>query len=200
MAYDYLRMNGVLLKINVIKLFEVEIKAKIKNFNEIKENLIKLGAIKKKLIIMDDYYFKHPNKDFGKTDEALRIRITDEKKYLTYKGPKLDEITKTREEIEIEIQEPEKFKVILKKLGFIEVPKISKKREIYEINKIKICLDDVQFIGKFIELEIEVNDEEDRIKKVNELIKFAENIGIKQKDFIRKSYLELVKEGVKGYI
>ena len=184
----------------MIKLFEVEIKAKIKNFIEIRENLIKLGAIKKKLISMEDYYFKHPKRDFGKTDEALRIRKTNEKKYLTYKGPKLDKITKTREEIEIEIQEPEIFKVILKKLGFVEVPKISKKREIFELNKIKICLDDVQFIGKFIELEIEAKDEEDRIKKVNELIKFAESIGINKKDFIRKSYLELIRDGVKGYI
>lgn len=184
----------------MILLIEVEIKAKIKSFNKIKEILIQMGAVQKKVIVMEDYYFKHPNKDFAKTDEALRLRKTNEKKYLTYKGPKIDELTKTREEIEVEIDEIEKFKVILIKLGFIEVPRILKKREIYEINKIKICLDEVQFIGKYIELEIEAINDQDRINKVDKLIKFAESIGIKKEDFIRKSYLELVKDEIKGYI
>lgn len=184
----------------MILLFEVEIKAKVKDFNKIKEKINEIGAKQKKIVTMEDYYFKHPQRDFAKTDEALRIRKTNEKKYLTYKGPKIDEITKTREEIEIEIVENDKLKTIFKKLGFIEVPKIYKKREIYEINDITICFDDVQFLGKFIELEIEAKDEKDKIKKIDELLKFAKNIGLNQKDFIRKSYLELVKEEVKGYI
>ena len=181
-------------------LFEVEIKAKIDNFDAIKEKLKKLGAIKKKDLKMGDIYFKHPARDFAKTDEALRIRKSNESNFLTYKGPKLDEITKTRNEIEMEITEPRKLKKILINLGFIEVPKIRKKREIYELNDYKICLDEVDFIGKYIEIETEVKDENDRIKKTNELINFAKELGINKEDFIRKSYLELIKEKVKDYI
>ena len=184
----------------MILLFEVEIKAKIRNISRIKEKINELGAIQKKIINMEDIYFKHPNRDFAITDEALRIRITENMKFLTYKGPKIDKLTKTREEIEISIENSDKLKIILKKLGFIEVPKIKKQREIYEINDISICFDDVEFIGKFIEIETSAKDEQERVEKLDKLINFAKKIGIEQKDFIRKSYLELVKNKMKDYI
>ena len=56
-----------------------------------------------------DEYFQHPCRDFQKTDEALRVRTTslakDKNKfhYLTYKGVKLFEVGKTRQEIEYSI-------------------------------------------------------------------------------------------------
>ncbi len=181
-------------------MFEVEIKAKVDNFDAIRENLKKIGAIKKKELKMGDIYFKHPSRDFAKTDEALRIRNSNKNNFLTYKGPKLDELTKTRKEIEIEINEPRKLKNILLNLGFIQVPKIKKKRVIYEINQFQICLDDVDFIGKFVEIETEVKDEIDRELKTNEIINFAQELGISKENFIRKSYLELIKEKVKNYI
>ena len=184
----------------MILVFEVEIKAKIENFDSLKEKLNQLGAVQKNIIKMEDIYFKHPSRDFAMTDEALRIRKTDDTKILTYKGPKLDEITKTRKEIEMEITDQKKLKSILIKLGFIEVPKIKKKRVIYELDDYSICLDEVDFIGKYIEIESEVAIEEDRIKKTEELINFAEQLGIDKESFIRKSYLELIKEKVKDYI
>ncbi|MEM4524643.1 MAG: class IV adenylate cyclase, partial [Archaeoglobaceae archaeon] len=47
-----------------------------------------------------DLYFSHPCRDFAETDEALRIRV-EKKIKMTYKGPKVDEETKTREEVNL---------------------------------------------------------------------------------------------------
>ncbi|MHA1893045.1 MAG: class IV adenylate cyclase, partial [Candidatus Helarchaeota archaeon] len=107
-------------------MFEVEIKAKIDDYTEMKKKFEKMGIIQKKIVTIEDTYFKHPKRDFSKTDEALRIRKTNEKRYLTYKGPKLDNTTKTREEIEIEVEEIKNLEKILIKLGFKKVPKIKK--------------------------------------------------------------------------
>ena len=89
-------------------MIEVEVKAKIENFEDMKKKLENLGAIKSKKEFQEDIYFNSPIVDFAKSDEALRIRTTKENNntniFITYKGPKIDSESKTREEIEIGIE------------------------------------------------------------------------------------------------
>ena len=84
-------------------MIEVEVKAKIDNFEDMEKKLENLGAIKSKKEFQEDIYFNSPIVDFAKTDEALRIRTTKENNekniFITYKGPKIDSKSKTREEI-----------------------------------------------------------------------------------------------------
>ena len=46
-------------------------------------------------------------RDFAATDEALRIRRVGDANFVTYKGPKLDQSTKTRREIEVPLADGE---------------------------------------------------------------------------------------------
>ncbi|MGL4669078.1 MAG: class IV adenylate cyclase [Methanobacteriaceae archaeon] len=55
-------------------MIEVEVKAKIKDFESIRLKILEIGAIKIKDEFQEDIYFNSPIKDFAKTDEALRIR------------------------------------------------------------------------------------------------------------------------------
>ena len=86
-------------------MIEVEVKAKINSFDEIKDKLNDLGAIKVKTEHQEDRYFNSPVVDFAKSDEALRIRETKTEEshnlFITYKGPKIDSKSKTREEVEM---------------------------------------------------------------------------------------------------
>ncbi|WP_407432178.1 class IV adenylate cyclase, partial [Methanobrevibacter sp.] len=59
-------------------MIEVEVKAKIENFDDMKKKLENLGAIKSKKEFQEDIYFNSPIVDFANTDEALRIRTTKE--------------------------------------------------------------------------------------------------------------------------
>lgn len=58
-------------------------------------------------------------------DKALRIRKTENpdtkevKAQLNCKGPKLDQVSMTRKETEIEIQEPERMEEILAELELV---------------------------------------------------------------------------------
>jgi len=52
-----------------------------------------------------DRYFSHPTRDFAATDEALRLRCTDDGVRITWKGPRLDAAAKTRREIELPLAE-----------------------------------------------------------------------------------------------
>ncbi|EEB74875.1 class IV adenylate cyclase [Thermococcus sp. AM4] len=143
----------------------------------------------------EDTYYQHPCRDFSKTDEALRIRIRrfngHFEAFLTYKGPKLDSVSKTREEIEVQISDPDGHARILEALGFTEVLTVEKVREKYYVEKgITITLDEVEGLGKFIEAEA-LTDEAERVPElVEKLTSLLRSLGVKR--FERRSYLELL--------
>lgn len=173
-------------------MIEIEIKAKIENEEELRDKLKELGVEKKGKVFEEDIYFQHPSKDFAKSDEALRLRKSIEKSkeknerfFLTYKGKKIDDKTKTREEITIEIDSFEKAKKILEKLGFREVAKIKKSRELYKLGEYLISIDDVVSLGKFAEIE-----KRSESYSAEEMLALMKKLGLKES--IRESYLELL--------
>ena len=172
-------------------MIEVEIKVRIKNKEEIAEKLKKLGFkfIKKKF--QEDIYFNGIDRDFRKTDEALRIRDDNGTYYVTYKGPKIDRISKTREEIEVRIDDKEKMRQIFKKLGFREVRPIRKVREIYKKDDITASIDDVEGLGLFLELEKNIYNINEKDESLKELMEILKALNISRDNTIRKSYLEL---------
>ncbi len=145
----------------------------------------------------EDIYFQHPCRNFAETDEALRIRIKrfngHLEAFLTYKGPKLDNMSKTRREIEVPISDVKLYLDILNSLGFEKVITIEKIREKYYVEKgITITLDEVKGLGKFVEVEELATEEAEIKKEVEKLKNILLALGVRQ--FERKSYLELISE------
>lgn len=167
-------------------MLEIEAKARI-NRRKIKRKLLKLGAKFLKKEEHEDIYFNHPSRDFAQTDEALRIRRTGKDFYLTYKGPKLDKLTKTREEHEVKISGFEEVREIFKKMKFREVAAIRKKREYYALENFIVALDEVEGLGSFIEVE-------KKAERYNpkEIIAFIKKLGVEESSLERRSYLELM--------
>ena len=166
---------------------EVEIKAKIENREEFEKKLKSLNAEFVREVIEEDEYFNHPCRDFASTDEALRIRNDYT---MTYKGPRVDRDTKSREEINLKIDDLNKARNLLISLGFKSVAKVVKRRRYYKIGELNIAVDILPELGDFVEVEC-IGEYEPCREKVMEL---AKELGLR--DFIRKSYLELVLEAI----
>jgi adenylate cyclase class 2 len=89
-------------------MIEVEAKYLVANVGEFEQAaLLWAGGNPALEYLQCDEYFNHPCRDFGQTDEAFRIRSCNGQTKLTYKGPRLDTVTKTREELELEIPSTE---------------------------------------------------------------------------------------------
>jgi adenylate cyclase class 2 len=164
---------------------EVEVKVACKDLNELEERLMKQGAMVVGEVLQEDVYFAHPCRDFGTSDEALRIRRSGEEWRLTYKGPKLDRETKTREELEIVVDPV--VRTILEKLGFEEVMSIHKRRKILTLEEIEVSLDRVEGLGDFVELEYKGESVENGKRSVFQAM---ERLGLEGSE--RRSYLELL--------
>jgi adenylate cyclase class 2 len=144
-----------------------------------------------------DRYFNHPSRDFAQTDEALRLRDEDGVVHITYKGPKIDSASKTREEIEIPLglkaHDQEPLGRLLAKLGFREVAVVTKRRQEFSLawegREVTVSLDQVDEVGEYLELEI-VAQAEDVPAVRDSLGRLAERWGLGPSE--RRSYLELL--------
>src|ERR1043165_1054967 len=85
-------------------MLEIEMKFTVAEFAPIIANLHEWKARGQPAIQEADHYFNSPDRDFGKTDEAFRLRSIGVENRVTYKGPKQGGPTKTRTEIEIGLE------------------------------------------------------------------------------------------------
>ena len=180
-------------------MIEVELKARLER-DEIPDFINKLkslGFTRYNKVEEIDIYFNGIDRDFKETDEALRIRKSmdidkkDINYYLVYKGPKMDNISKTREEYEVIVSDGEITKMILEKLGFKSLPPIKKIREIYKNNEITISLDNVEGVGYFVEFEKMIKSESEKKEALNDLMGLIKSLNIDEDRLIKLSYLEL---------
>ncbi|MEM2194384.1 MAG: class IV adenylate cyclase [Candidatus Methanomethylicia archaeon] len=173
----------------------IEVEVKVRGWDNVEEQIIMLGGVLIGIEEHLDVYFNHSSRDFKVTDEALRLRRVNSHVELTYKGPRIGSISKTREEITLTISDFNTCREMLKKLSFKEVIEVFKVRRVYRLNEFKINLDDVRGLGKYIEVEAEALSISD-IPSVEEKVrKLLEGFGFHEEQFIRKTYLELLLEG-----
>lgn len=177
-------------------MIEIEVKVRA-DHSKAFPILKKIGAVKLGVEDQSDTYFAAPHRDFAKTDEALRIRSLDGQAVLTYKGPKLDGISKTREEFETPVDEVTTIQ-ILHALGFSEAGVVRKKREVFRTGEITVCLDAVEGLGEFLEVEIVAENEKELDTSRAKLFELLKQFGAGEMNSIRTSYLEMVLEKNKG--
>jgi len=174
-------------------MIEVEVKAKINSFEEMEEKLENIGAEKTKTELQEDIYFASPIVDFGQTDEALRIRTTNNNTFITYKGPKLNDKAKTRKEVEMTIESAEKARDIFEEVGFKAARIVRKNRQYYTFENFEISLDDVEGLPPYMEIEIALDDGEDYSIAQDKIFELFAKLGITD-GFERTSYMELLEK------
>jgi adenylate cyclase class 2 len=178
-------------------VLEVEVKFPAVDFAELERRLAERGAKPGDTVEEVDHYFNAPDRDFARTDEALRVRRIGSANFVTYKGPKRDLQTKTRTEIEVALASGEAnataFAELLTHLGYRSVALVRKRRRLYHLSRerfaLEICLDEVDGLGRFAEIEILAPEQSlDAARAV--LLQLAGELGLGQSE--RRSYLEML--------
>lgn len=178
-------------------MLEVEMKFAADDLAALEAKLAAWGARADAPRLDADHYFNAPDRDFARTDEALRIRRMGDANCVTYKGPKRDAQTKTRTEIEVPLgageQVAEQFAQLLTHLGYRAVAIVCKRRRVRHAERdgfpLEVCLDEVEGVGSFVEIEIMAPEERlDAAKAV--VLKVAAELGLSGSE--RRSYLEML--------
>jgi len=180
-------------------MYEVEMKFRITSPSDFERKLESVGVVLGSQVEEFDQFYQHPSRDFAKTDEGLRIRRRvfadgSEERFLTYKGPKIDPLTKTRKEIEIRIETVEPWYDMLTTLGFQSAAVVTKTRRRGSLTANSRSFDMVldvlpNGLGTFAELET-FAEEADREDACQAVLDLAATFGLTES--IRTSYLEML--------
>ena len=176
-------------------MYEVELKVRT-DHDAVRERLADTDASLVGTVEQDDIYYDAPDRDFAETDEALRVRTErtddDTETRLTYKGPLVEQESKTRKEAKTAVADPDALADILVGLGYEPAAEVSKERTRYRLAGYTVTLDTVDGLGEFVEVEREVEDD---IQTAREGARdVMETLGLDPDEQIRTSYLGLLLE------
>ncbi|MBP9865709.1 MAG: class IV adenylate cyclase [Candidatus Omnitrophica bacterium] len=165
-----------------MKNFEIEKKYKLKDPQGIRRLLRKLGAQKKKSGREENQFWDLEGRlETRKT--TLRLRRHGSSSLLTVKGPR--QAQKHHIDKRLEIEMPVDFKVttaMLKALGFKLWLKYVKTRELYQLGRTLITMDNLGKYGWFLEIEGSVRD----------ILAVEKKIGLDSRDAEARSYLAII--------
>ena len=189
-------------------MIEVEIKLPLRqqeNADEsgrIAEVLCGMGFRKTARFRQRDTYFDNAAGEIRGGGKALRIRETEDlirgvvTAELNFKGPRMDQVSMTRQELETEVGQAETGRRILAALGFSPVlPEVVKERTEYRRKEITAALDRVEGLGDFLELEILADEETENGKVLQKLEELLGELGYQMGDTVTRSYLSMLQQG-----
>ena len=180
---------------------EIEVKARVIDQNDVLKKLAALGCAFSEPVNQDDmvYTEKIGTLDvFLSNNVFLRIRIqNDGRVILTAKKPvKKDAENLVKIEHETAVSSAEEARAILELMGYQQAVRVKKIRQTAHFNDYEICLDDIEGLGSFIELEQMAESEEaDKIQK--EMFTFLMSLEISPEAQVKKGYdILMIEKGI----
>ena len=169
-------------------MFEVEVKTYLSNADRIIDILKNKGCTFEPPIIQKDDVFVHKNiqgTDIPNDSNVLRIRTENDIHSLTLK-----QMQNSFESIELEtiVDNPNVVSEMLTLLGYKKFVAINKKRTKSKYNKFSLCIDEVEDLGNFLEVELLVEKEEEKSTALEQIHKFLSAIGISKNDICHERY------------
>jgi adenylate cyclase, class 2 len=170
---------------------EIEAKFKVDSHDAIRLRLQALGAFRVGMVREINHIFDDAGRSLLASDRGLRVRehvVLDGRvapAALTYKGRRLDSALKVREEIETTIGDAAAACRILAALGFVETVTFEKRRETWTLGDCEVELDELPFLGAYVELE---GPDEAAIERLRGAL------GLQGAESLRASYIALLVE------
>ena len=168
---------------------EIEAKFRVASHAPVRDRLGALGA---------EYLGRvlETNRIFGRSDGSLRARgcglrvrsteLEDGAKpeaTMTFKGPVASGFYKSRQELEVTVDDPEVAAEMLIAMGFERILCYQKRRESWTLDNCRIELDQLPRLGLFVEVE---GPDDDAIRSV------AAAIGLGDAPHVRESYVRML--------
>lgn len=167
---------------------EIEVKAKLKDIDSVIKKIKSLGCELSDPITQKDIIYLKNGVDFpsfGMGDIVLRLRNNNEKIIFTFKKQLETELSSIEHEVEVSnLKEADE---IIKQLGFYEIIRVNKVRREAKYNDMTICIDEVEELGYFIEVE-KLTENGETFKIQEELMKFLIELGVNKKDRVERGY------------
>lgn len=166
---------------------EIELKFKVNDKEKLFSKLKNLNCeIKEPLYQNDTIYVNNlDNTESVEGSIWLRVRKENDKVELNLK--KQSKQLEESKEIEFEVNSYEKANDFLETLGYKKWVVVNKTRFFAKYKKYNLCIDEVERLGSFIEIEILIDDN-DKNDYINELLNIAKELELSEEDIVKSHY------------
>jgi len=168
---------------------EIEAKMRVASHDAVIAKLEAISATELGEFFETNSFYDTDDRSLLAADRGLRLRINHnvaEKKdqaILTFKGPRMHGKLKSREEVELELNDGKDADAFLGALGYAKVISFEKRRRKWKLEGCTIELDLLPRLGTFVEIE---GPSEAKIMKVREML------GLADSPIIKTSYIAML--------
>lgn len=168
----------------------IEIKARARNFEDLKSRAEKLSDTPVQVIPQEDTFFKTPQ-------GRLKLRVLADHAELIYytrpdqDGPKRSDYHIARS------HDPENLKRVLE-LAYGIRGVVKKTRYLYLVGPTRIHVDDVEGLGQFMELEVVMQDGQSDAEGQKIAEGLMASLGVERGDLIDGAYMDLLEKSEAG--
>jgi adenylate cyclase class 2 len=168
---------------------EIEAKMSVPDLEPVRARLRELNAEATGRTLETNTFFDTEDRSLLAADEGLRLRrnlnaeTNADEHIVTYKGPRQHGQLKSRDEIEVTVGSSEDATQLLERLGFVRMLSFEKRRESWKLGGCKVELDELPYLGTFVEVE----GPDDR-----SVLAVREQLGLADRPMVRSSYIALL--------
>jgi len=168
---------------------ELESKFSVARHDPVRERLRQAGAECLGAVLEDNRILDRTDGSLRASGCGLRVRTAvpvdggSARSTITFKGPIGVSAYKSREELEIGVDDGDTAARMLTALGFTQILRYEKRRESWRLGEARIELDEPPHIGLFVEIEA---DTEDAIRAIQN------RLGLADAGHVRASYVRLL--------
>lgn len=176
---------------------EIEAKMKVGDPELIRRRLEQLGAKRAGERLETNVFFDTPDQKLLHAGEGLRLRTNhdiatgNDEFVITFKGPLQPGDLKSREERELTVEDGDDAAALLDALGYKRVVSFQKKRRSWKLDDCKIELDEVPYLGTYVEVEG---------PDPNCVMKVREALGLSNEPMIKTGYVSMLMKYMEDHV
>lgn len=172
---------------------EIELKFKVDSFDSIIDKLIGNGSKISDELNQSDTIYVSDLSDTESKEGSLWLRVRKVNDTIEMNLKKQSKEKMESEEIEFEVSDYDLANKFLLTLGYKPWVQVNKKRKYSKYEDVNICMDEVERLGCFIELELLIPEDND-IDYESELLGVAKTLGINPENRINSHYDTMISE------
>ena len=167
----------------------IEIKARIRDFDEIRRRAEQLSDTRMEVIPQEDTFFNTP---LGRL--KLRVLSEDKGQLIYYTRP--DQEGPKRSDYHISLtSDPENLKRVLE-LAYGIRGIVRKTRYLYLVDQTRLHLDDVEGLGQFMELEVVMREGQSDAEGQLIAEGLMAALGVERSDLLEGAYMDLLESSI----
>jgi predicted adenylyl cyclase CyaB len=163
----------------------IEIKARAKDWDTQKKLAASISESKVQRLVQEDVFF---NVTVGRL--KLRILGPDNGELIYYERPDTSAAKTCNYWVSPTAKPPTLLETLTKALGVRGI--VKKKRQLYLSGQMRIHLDEVERLGRYIELEYVMKPDELAKNGEKEVQRFLRHLGIEKEDIVGSAYIDLI--------